>query len=109
MDTAAAAYREMVAFRTEHGLNELRDELATAGWPFPYDMARFRPITELIEKGLRYPEYSRDKFGNMVTVCDIGHLAIKKVNKAKLGDLYVESCWAAEEHMNHVLDMVRRW
>ena len=43
----------------------------------------------------------------MVTVCDIGNLAIKKVTKAKLGDLYVESGWAAEEHVNHCLDHVR--
>jgi hypothetical protein len=98
VEEAAKAYREMAKYREENNFNHLRQQLVE-DYRDPNKWEKYRPIVQLISKGLRY-EYGFDRKQNVVTVTDIGALDLRAIIKHNLQELYCELCLITEEYSN---------
>lgn len=101
---AAAAFHEMVRFREESGVNELRDKLLSQGRRDPSSLQDYKALTSLVQKGLRYCFPVRfDDNMRLLTFLDVGLLNLRAVLAADLGDMYFEFHLVVEEYTNMIL------
>jgi transposase-like protein len=76
LDDAVQAYEAMVNWRATNNILEIREKLleleeSTGVMPYPYTLPEFKPLVDLIGKGLMLL-HGFDKAGNTITSVNVG-------------------------------------
>jgi hypothetical protein len=98
-EKAADAYLAFLEFREENQIDAKRQQIVEHDYLYPNEWPEYKPIRDITAKGMRAC-YSKDHYGNIVTVTEIGECDVKGVIKAGLEDLYIDYNMTLEEWYN---------
>mmetsp|Transcript_20417 Transcript_20417/g.34398 ORF Transcript_20417/g.34398 Transcript_20417/m.34398 type:complete len:410 (+) Transcript_20417:201-1430(+) len=96
---AAAAYKEYLTYRADNNINDKRVLILQHDHAYPNTWPEYNSLWAVTAKGLREC-YGRDKFGNLVTVTEIGELDVRGIISENLVELYLDYNQTLEEWFN---------